>query len=379
MICYLDNSSTTRPLDEVLDYMHQLQKDCYGNPSSLHTLGIKAENALKLARDRISSVLKISPKEIVFTSGATESNNLAIKGFLSRNKRYGNHIITTKMEHPSVLRVIESLSQQDYQVSYVDINKDGIINLDSLESLLNDETALVSIMHINNETGAIQPIHKIKALMHKKGSKGALHVDAVQSFCKVEILPVKWGIDLLTISSHKIHGPKGAGALYISPSIKLNSILEGGAQEIGLRAGTENVPAFCAFGLAVEICNKRLEYSKIVSLRRILLSMLKSYGVNFVNNSIESGSPYIINLSFPGIRSEVLLHHLEMEEVFVSTGSACANRKSLKSSSLSAMGKSAEIIDSAIRISFGYFNDEEQVDNAANVIAQMTKILGRKK
>lgn len=372
---YLDNSASTKPYDEVIQYMNDLAGACYGNPSSLHIMGINAEREMKKARERIAEALKCSAKDILFTSGATESNHLAILGHLKAVPRGGKHLITTAIEHPSVMEVFKSLEQEGYRVDYINVDQDGIILLDEFEGKIKEDTALVSIMHVNNETGAIQPIEKIKGMLLAKGSKAVFHVDAVQSFCKLPVYPKKMGIDLLTASSHKIHGPKGAGSIYRGESIPLKPILVGGGQENNFRSGTENVAAICGYGLAAETGMRSLEenYQQVKEIKCFMENELAVLPV--VLNSTSKGSPYLLNISFLGMRSEVILHHLANEGIIVSSGSACANKKNSVSYVLKAMGKSNQEIDGAVRISFGSGNNLDETRRASQIIIKIIKEL----
>jgi len=364
MEVYLDNSATTRPYDEVIEYMNEINKYMYGNPSSLHTKGIEAEKLVKKARETISESLGVSSREIYFTSGGTESINLAIRGFLEANPRLGNHIITTKIEHPATLEVFRYLEEKGYKVDYIGVDENGVVKLDELEEKINGNTALISVMMVNNETGSIQPVDDIAAIKNARKRDAALHVDAVQAYGKMQVLPYKQGIDMLSVSSHKIHGPKGTGALYVNRSLRIKPIIFGGGQESSLRSGTENVPGICGFGLAVEKTFDKIEENrlKVKKLYDLFCGLLKKEGVEeYKILSPHNGSPYILNISFPNIRAEVLLHHLEEKDIYVSTGSACSSRKKKLSHVLEAMSLKACDIEGAIRFSFSSFNNEEDI------------------
>ncbi|ABN52296.1 MAG TPA: cysteine desulfurase [Hungateiclostridium thermocellum] len=367
---YLDNSATTRPYDEVIDFVNHISREVYGNPSSLHTKGIEAERMVRNAREIVAKSLGVSRDEIYFTSGGTEANNLAIAGYLFANPRKGKHIITTKIEHPSVLEVFNNLSQHGYKVDFIDVDKNGIVIVDDLRKKINEETSLISVIYINNETGAVQPIDKIVEVKNSINKDIVLHVDAVQAYGKIRIAPEKQGIDLLTMSSHKIHGPKGVGALYTRRDIKLKPIIFGGGQESQLRSGTENVPGICGFGAAVDITFRKMEESSkyCEKLKSMLLDMLKKEVEDVVIVSPEGSSPYILNAAFPNVRAEVLLHHLETKNIFVSTGAACSSRKQVLSHVLRAMGIKPEIIEGAIRFSFSSFNNEEDIIKTVEAI-----------
>ncbi|HOV25446.1 MAG TPA: cysteine desulfurase family protein [Pseudobacteroides sp.] len=373
---FLDNSSTTRPYDEVIDFMGFISKEVYGNPSSLHRKGIEAEREIKKSRQIIADSLRVNINEIYFTSGGTESNNLAIMGYLSANPRKGKHIITTSIEHPSVMEVYEYLKSIGYTVDYISVDDAGIINLEELKAKITDETSLISIILVNNEVGTIQPIDEIIRIKDSINRNTAIHVDAVQAFGKIDIFPKSIGIDMVSMSSHKIHGPKGVGALYVNKSLKINSLILGGGQEALLRSGTENVPGICGFGKAAEITFSRLKenYKSVEALKNTLKKEIYNNIEDFKIISPDNSSPYILNIAFEGIKSEVLLHHLEERDIFVSTGSACSSRKKIHSRVLKAMGVSPHYIDGAIRISFSAYNTEEQI---VEFVDALKEILGR--
>ncbi|MDQ2085989.1 cysteine desulfurase family protein [Herbivorax sp. ANBcel31] len=361
---YLDNSATTKPYDDVIEVVNDINKNIYGNPSSLHRKGIEAEKLVKGSRDIIAKTLSAQKDEVYFTSGGTEANNLAILGYLKRNPRKGKHIITTKIEHPSVLEVFKFLSDEGYKVDFINVDKDGMVNVEEIKEKICDETSLISIIHINNETGTVEPIEKIANI--KKDA--VLHVDAVQGYGKIKIIPKRLGIDLMTISSHKIHGPKGVGALYKNKNIRIKPILLGGGQESLARSGTENVSGIYGFGTAARITFDNIEknYIKCKDLKNTLIKKLLSDvgGVRII--SPEGSSPYILNASFENVRGEVLLHHLEERNVFVSTGAACSSKKNSQSHVLKALGLPIECIDGAVRFSFSHVNTEEDIEDTVN-------------
>jgi len=380
-IIYLDNSATTKPYDEVVEYMAHILRNVFGNPSSLHTLGIEAEKAVKKARESVSAVLGAKPSEILFTSGGTESNNTAILGYLEANPRKGNEIITTAVEHPSVLEVYKSLASKGYKTKFINVDSKGLIKLDELYDAINENTALISIILVNNEVGTIQPVDEIAAIKNSKNSSAVLHVDAVQAYGKLKINPVKSGIGLISISSHKIHGPKGAGALYVGKGIRIKPLLLGGGQEGTLRSGTENVPAICGFGLASEMVLKAFDENnnKVRAIREKFISLLNENITGFKINSPEDGLPHIVNISFPNVRSEVLLHHLEQRNIFVSTGSACSSRKNIHSHVLKAMGLKACDIEGAIRFSFSHFNSYEDIEETVSALKDILPAISTKR
>jgi len=377
---YLDNSATTRPYDEVIEFMNKINREMYGNPSSLHSKGIEAERLIKEARETIAGTLGVDSRDIYFTSGGTESNNLAIMGFLRANPRKGKHVITTKIEHPSVLEVCKHLSENGYKVDYIGVDGRGIIDLEMLKASITKDTALISVILVNNETGSVQPLDEIVRIKNSVNRDTAIHVDAVQAYGKLMIQPEKTGVDLLTASSHKIHGPKGVGALYVSRKVRVKPVIFGGGQESQLRSGTENVPGICGFGLAAKITFGRIEenLARVEKLKMLFIDKLKEKVDDFSVLSPEEASPYILSVSFRGIKAEVLLHHLEREGVYVSTGSACSSRKRLHSHVLTAMGFKACDIEGALRFSFSAQNTEEDVHGAVDALAGILPAIRRK-
>ena len=314
MIAYLDNSATTKVLDIVKDIMIKVMNEDYGNPSSLHLKGVDAEKYIKDAKEIIAKILKVKEGEIYFTSGGTESNNMALIGFAMANKRAGNHIITSGIEHASILNTTKFLEEQGFRVSYIPVDKDGVIDLDKLEAEVCDDTILVSVMHVNNEIGSIQPIEQITKIVKAKNPAVKVHVDAIQSFGKLTIQPKKIGVDMLSVSGHKIHGPKGSGFLYIAEGVKVKPILIGGGQEKGMRSGTQNVPAIAGIG---EAAKKNYEnftdkIAKEMELKDYFIDRVsKIPNVKVNSKKGEEGAPHIISVSFIGVRSEVMLHTLE--------------------------------------------------------------------
>ncbi len=367
---YLDNAATTRAYDEVISYINEINDKYYGNPSSLHTKGIESEKLVKQARQRIAASLGVMPGEVLFTSGGTESNNTAIMGYLFANKRKGNHIITSAIEHPSVLEVYKHLSKNGYRVDILEVDSNGKIKLDMLEGLVSDETALVSLIYVNNETGAIQPVEEAAQIIKSRNNSAIFHVDGVQAYGKLQINPKKSGIDMVSISSHKIHGPKGVGALYIKSGIKVNPLLFGGGQENKLRSGTENVPGISGFGLAAEITFKSLEENnrKLSKLKKFFITQLEEKTDGYLVISPDDGSQYILNTAFSNLKSEVMLHHLEEKGIYVSTGSACSSRKNTASHVLKAMNIDSCYLQGAIRFSFSQFINKEDIEYTVDAI-----------
>jgi len=370
---YLDNSATTRPFDEVIEYMGLINKTVYGNPSSLHLKGIEAEKHVRKSREAIAKTLDINPKELIFTSGGTESNNMAVIGYLRANPRKGKHVITTKIEHPSILEVFRYLETLGYLVDYIDVDRNGIVNLNMLKEKISDDTALVSVMYVNNEVGSIPPIDEIAKTIKGRNKNTAFHVDAVQAYGKLKLNPKKSGIDLMSISSHKIHGPKGVGALFVRESVKIEPILFGGGQESLLRSGTENVPGICGFGLAAEMIHSKLDenYEKVAGLKNLFIELLEMNIEGFTVISPENSSPYIINVSFDNLKAEVLLHHLEEKGIFVSTGSACSSRKKKYSHVLEAMGIKSDSLEGALRFSLCGQNSERDIIETVDALKEI--------
>ncbi|NLP47245.1 MAG: cysteine desulfurase [Epulopiscium sp.] len=373
---YLDNGATTPPSSEVIQSILQVVKKDYGNPSSLHRKGMQAEEYIKQTSEEIAKWLKVTPKEVYYTSGGTESNNLAILGVANAYVRSGKHLITTQIEHPSVLEPFKKLEEQGYEVTYLPVNQQGYIDLETLKQAIRPDTILVSIMHINNEVGTIQPIDKIGSIIKKINPSTLFHVDAVQSFGKSIIYPKRWNIDLLSISGHKIHGPKGIGVLYIAKDIKIEPLVYGGGQQNGLRSGTENMIGIAGLYPAVKNAYENLKdhVSHMVQLKKYLVNELKAKveNISIHGPKLEEGAPHIINLGFKDIRGEVLLHALEDKKIYVSTGSACSSHKSTKSSTLQALGLSDEEILSSIRISFSPYTTREDIEIC---IAEMQQII----
>ncbi|MDD6736116.1 MAG: cysteine desulfurase family protein [Clostridiales bacterium] len=343
---YLDNASTTKPSQGARDAALAAFEN-FGNPSSLHRLGMDAEKIIRNTGDDIARVLGVDAKNIYFTSGGTESNNTAIFGYVRGNKKRGNHIITTAIEHPSVLEPFHILEKEGFEVTYLPVDKSGAINLDDLKNALRSDTILVSVMTVNNETGVIQPFEKLKEIMKGYSPKAALHCDGVQGFCKIDIKPKKCGIDMLSVSAHKIHGIKGTGALYIADGVHIAPIIAGGGQQKNIRSGTENVVGIAAFGGAVRSF-KRISRNKRTELAEKLTQKIDNISIN--GEGLNSG--YVLNVSFLGTKAEILLHSLEAKGIYVSSGSACSSNHPAPSHVLTAMGKTAEEIRGAIRVSF---------------------------
>lgn len=370
---YLDNSATTIVCKNAADKILELLTLKYGNPSSLHEKGIEAENELKVARNIIAKSLDCDAKEIYFTSGGTESNNLALFGAAFAKKKFGNRIITTEIEHSSVLESAYELEKLGFEVVYLKPDKYGYVSKQDIYDAINKDTILVSIMMVNNELGSILPVDCVKKMIKQKNSSALLHIDAVQAYGKISVKPHKLGADLLSVSAHKIHGPKGVGALFISKGIKILPRTFGGLQEERIRPGTQAAPLIAGFGEAVKEfgdINKRLV--EIKELRDYCVSKLKQLdGIHI--NSADDAIPYIVNFSTSSFRSEIILHYLGARNIYVSSGSACSKGK--KSHVLESALQDKTLIDSAIRLSFSKYNTKEDVDIFINVLSDGIKKL----
>ncbi len=365
MEVYLDNSATTRCFDEVAALMTQIMCEDYGNPSSLHRKGVQAEKYIRYARDVIARNLKVNEKEIFFTSGGTESDNLALRGCAYANCRSGRHLITTQIEHPAILNTMKHLEEEGFRVTYLPVDKKGCIRLEDLERAITGETILVSIMHTNNEVGSLQPVDQAGALIKRMNPRILFHVDAVQGYGKFKIYPKKMKIDLLSVSGHKIHGPKGVGFLYVDEKVKINPIVFGGGQQNGVRSGTENVPAIAGLAKAIEVVYSDLdrEVEKLYQIKKAFVEGVKKIDDVIVNgHPDETGAPHVVSVSVRGVRSEVLLHALEDKGIYVSAGSACSARKPQPSVTLRAMGIEPELLGSTIRFSFSVFTTMEEIN-----------------
>lgn len=378
MKAYFDNSATTMVTESVKDIMVKVMMEDYGNPSSKHMIGVDAEKYIKESKEIISKILKVDSKEIYFTSGGTESNNLAVIGAAMAARRSGNKIITTSIEHASVSAPMKHLESLGFEVTYLPVDSKGVVDLETLKEVMDEETILVSIMHVNNEVGAIQPLEEIGKIIKDINPKVVFHVDAVQSFGKIDVKPKKANIDLLSVSGHKIHGPKGCGFIYIKKNTKVNPIISGGGQQMGVRSGTENVPGIAGLGQAAKECYDSLQENieKITGLKDHLIDKLGNIEGATVNSQKGSeGAPHIVSVSFSGVRSEVLLHALEDKGIYISSGSACASNKPAVSETLKAMGIDKELLDSTVRFSFSKFNTQEEVDYAVEQLEALLPVL----
>lgn len=380
MEAYLDNSATTKAFDEVKDIVVETMLKDFGNPSSMHLRGLEAENYIKEAREKIAKTIKADPKEIIFTSGGTESNNMAVIGTAMANKRRGNHIITTSVEHASVHGPMAFLEENGFRITYLPVDEKGVVSISDLEKEIREDTILVSCMYVNNEVGAVMPVREMSEVIKSKNKDIVFHVDAIQAYGKYEIFPKRMGIDLLSVSGHKIHGPKGAGFLYVKDKTKIKPIIFGGGQQKGMRSGTENVPGYAGVALASEIIYRDLadNVDRLYELKDYLIDRLSEIEDVKINSTKgKNSAPQIVNASFLGVRSEVLLHSLEEKNIFVSAGSACSTNKHTVSATLKSMGLKDEEIESAIRFSFCIFTTKEEVDYAVEVIKELLPMLRR--
>ena len=376
MEAYFDNAATTRVYPEVKDIMIKIMEEDYGNPSSLHMKGVIAEKYIREATEIIAKTLKVESSEIFFTSGGTESNNLALIGTAMAHKRKGKHIISSAIEHASVISTLEFLKEQGFEVTFIGVDEKGIINLSELEAAIRNDTIIVSCMYVNNEIGAVQPLNEISKIVRRKNPEIIIHTDAVQAYGKIPVFPKKMDIDLMSLSGHKIHGPKGSGALYIKNKTLIKPIIYGGGQQKNIRSGTENVPAIAGMGVAAKKTFENFD-EKIENIRNI-----KDYFIKKVtelpevyDNSREA--PHIASVSFTGVRSEVMLHALEDKGIYVSSGSACSSNKKTISGVLTSIGLPEERLESTLRFSFGEDNTIEQADYAFDVISKLLPMLRR--
>ena len=380
MEAYLDNSATTRCSKAAADMVYKLLTEDYGNPSSLHMKGVEAENYINDAKKKIAKTLRVQDKEILFTSGGTESNNTAIIGAAMANKRAGRHIITSSVEHASVLSVMQFLEEQGFEITYLPVNHDGVISVEELKNAVREDTILVSLMHVNNEIGAVMPIEEAGAAIKEKNPAALFHVDAIQSYGKLEIRPKRMNIDMLSVSGHKIHGPKGVGFLYINEKAKIQPQILGGGQQGGMRSGTDNVPGIAGLGVAAGQIYRNLDENveHMYQLKEHIakgLSEIEDIRINGM--PLREGAPQILSISVMGVRSEVLLHSLEDKGIYISAGSACSSHKRKPSATLSAMGMSNAQIENTVRISFSEENTFEEVDYCLEVLNEVLPMLKR--
>ena len=380
MEVYLDNSATTRCFDEVADYVAKIMMLDYGNPSSMHLKGVEAERYIRYAKDTLSRILKVNEKEIVFTSGGTESDNLALIGTAMAYARRGKHLITTKIEHPAILQTMQYLEGQGFEVTYLDVDEVGQVRIEDLQRALRPDTILVSVMHTNNEIGSLMPLQEIGEVVKSYHPNIVFHVDGVQGFGKAVIHPKKLKIDLLSVSAHKIHGPKGVGFLYINEKVRVLPILFGGGQQKGMRSGTENVPGIAGMAMAADKMYANLEEdcNRMRHLKQLFIDGISDISEVYVNGKTdEDSAPHIVSVSVAGVRSEVLLHALEEKGIYVSAGSACASNKPQTSATLLAIGVKKYLLDATIRFSFSVFTNEEEISYTVKALHELIPLLRR--
>ena len=379
MEAYLDNSATTRCSKDAADMVMQLLTQDYGNPSSMHNKGVIAENYMNDARKKIAKTLKVQEKEICFTSGGTESNNLAIIGTAEANKRSGMHVITTAIEHPSVSNTMVRLEEHGYEVTYLPVDAYGVISLEDLKAAIRPDTILVSLMHVNNEIGAVEPVAEAGTLIKQVNPQTLFHVDAIQSYGKMRIYPSKMGIDLLSVSGHKIHGPKGSGFLYIKDKTKIKPLINGGGQQRGMRSGTENVPAIAGLGVACEEIYRNYDanYAHLREVKEAFLKGIATIEGTHINGCVgEDSAPHIVSVSFEEIdKSEALLHALEDRGIYVSAGSACSSNKPAVSATLKAIGVPKAMLTATLRFSFSVHTTIEEVEYALDALRELLPFL----
>ena len=403
---YLDNSATTKVMDEAAQKALTLMKSEYGNPSSMHSFGFEAEKEVREAAGKFAQIWHCDKEEVFFTSGGTEADNLAILGAASAMKRKGNHLITTRIEHPAVLEPFKHLEKEGFEVTYLGTDENGVIDLEELRHALKDETILVSVMHVNNEIGSIQPVEEAAKLVKEITPNCLFHVDDIQGFGKLTLLPKSCGIDLISVSGHKIHAPKGTGVLYVNKNIRINPVILGGGQQGGMRSGTENVPGIAAMAIAADILNNRLKENSeyLYGLRRHFIGQIKDIEGLKVNGpgsfeyyertskadtSDEGGievcgkstglcfAPHIVSLSVSGVRAEVLLHALEEKEIYISAGSACSSHKRAHSATLLSIGLEKDLLESTVRFSFSELNTKEEINKTAEALRELLPMLRR--
>ena len=380
MEAYFDNSATTKVLDSVRDIVVKTMTEDYGNPAAKHRKGMEAEQYIRDARKIIVDTMKVQEKEILFTSGGSESNNMALIGTAWANQRAGKHIISTSIEHPSVYNPLGVLEELGFEVTILPVDHDGHISLKELEEAIRPDTILVSTMYVNNEVGAVEPVEEISKIIKAKNPSTLYHVDAIQAYGKYVIRPKKQGIDLLSVSSHKIHGPKGVGFLYIRSGVKIKPLIYGGGQQKGMRSGTENVPGVAGLGVAAAEMyrNHQEKLDHLYELKEHMMKRVAEIdGVVINSQPGRESAPQIVSVSFEGVRSEVLLHALEDRGIYVSSGSACSSNHPGVSGTLKGIGVKQELLDSTLRFSFGMFNKKEEIDYAIEVLKELLPVLRR--
>lgn len=378
MEAYFDNSATTRCSQRAVEVMVRVMSQDYGNPSSLHGKGMEGENYIKEAGRKIAKTMKVRESELIYTSGGTEADNLAILGGAMANRRSGNHLITTCVEHPAVSAPMKFLEEQGFSVTYLSVDENGIISLDELKEAITPETILVSIMYVNNEIGAVEPIAEAARIMKEKNPRILFHVDAIQAYGKYVIHPEKLGIDMMSVSGHKIHGPKGSGFLYVKEKTKLKPMIYGGGQQKNMRSGTENVPGIAGLGQAAWEAYDKFEEKQahLRGLKNAFINGISQEEWAHINGATGSDSaPHIVSLSVDGVRSEVLLHALEEQNIYVSAGSACSSNKPAVSATLQAIGVKRQYLDSTVRVSFSVENTLEEVEYCVKSLKELVPML----
>ncbi|MCH5280955.1 MAG: cysteine desulfurase [Lachnospiraceae bacterium] len=380
MEVYLDNSATTRAYPEVASLVAEIMTKEYGNPASMHLKGVEAESYIKASKKTIAGILKVQEKEIFYTSGGTEADNWALMGAAYANARMGRHLITTRIEHPAVLKTMEHLEEQGFEVTYLPVDSLGRVYPEDVQRAIRRDTILVSVMYVNNEVGTIQPIEEIGALIKRIDPRILFHVDAVQGFGKLRLFPKRWNIDMVSVSGHKIHGPKGVGFLYIDDKVKIQPMIFGGGQQKNYRSGTENVPGVAGIGKAAELIYRDLDEDtkRLYGLKKRFIEGLGQMDQIYINGpQDEEGAPHIVSASIAGIRSEVLLHALEEKGVCVSAGSACSSHKHTVSATLESMGIDKQLMDTTLRFSFSVFTTEEEIDYTLQCLYELVPMLRR--
>ncbi len=377
---YFDNAATTQVIPEVCDVMTKCMREDYGNPSSMHTMGYRAEQIVRQARETIASAMKVSEKEIIFTSGGTESDNLALIGTAMAHSREGKHLITTQIEHPAVLNTMAYLETQGFRVTYLPVDSEGLVRVEDLNEALCPDTILVSVMYVNNEIGSVQPVAELSRAAKAYRSSIIFHSDAVQAFGKYPVRPAREGIDLMSASAHKFHGPKGAGFLYIRDKTRIRPILFGGGQQSDLRSGTENVPGIAGMAEAVRCCYENMteKRERLYSLKeRMVQGLMSMEDVHVHGRTGRDSAPHVVSAGFAGVRSEVLLHALAERGIYVSSGSACSSNHPAVSSTLKAVGCEDKWLGSTVRFSFSDLNTEDEVDECLAVLREILPTLRR--
>lgn len=380
MEAYLDNSATTRVFPEIVELMVKTMSEDYGNPSSMHTKGVEAEQYIKEATKTFAQILKVQEKEIYYTSGGTESDNWALIGTALANRRTGNHIVVTAMEHPAVGAVADFLEKQGFAVTRLSVDEKGRIDPEKIKEAVREDTIVVSMMYVNNEIGAVQDIAALSRIIKEKNPHTYVHVDAIQAFGKYHIYPKRMGIDMLSVSSHKLHGPKGVGLLYIDEKVKIVPIIYGGGQQKGMRSGTDNVPGIAGFALAAKLTYTDLDskVERMYQLKQKLVDGLLALGdVHIHGMAVREGAPHIVSAAFVGVRSEVLLHTLEDRGIYVSAGSACSTHKRNASPTMQAIQAPRQLTESTVRFSLAETTTEEEIDYCLTVLGEVLPMLRR--